>query len=130
MSENDRLSELAVPTLVQILVEKSLAASAADGVLDNDQANRLHLEAHKTGSELVRRGPAALQLIVPLMDHPDGCVRMMAARYANPVAPERSRRVLSQLSAEGGIPYRFLADAQLDELGYESRFSRARSSAS
>ena len=126
----DDLSKFSAEALVQRLIEKSLAASAADAVLDNDQANRCHLEAHKTGSELARRGSVAVQQIVPLMDHPDECVRMMAARYANSVTPERSRRVLSQLSAEGGIPYRFLADAQLDELGYESRLSKLRSSSS
>jgi Domain of unknown function (DUF2019) len=129
MKEDD-LSKLPAEALVQRLIEKSLAASAADAVLDNDQANRCHLEAHKTGSELARRGSVAVQQIVPLMDHPDECVRMMAARYAHSVAPERSHRVLSQLSADGVIPYRFLADAQLDELGYESRFSKLRSSSS
>jgi Domain of unknown function (DUF2019) len=123
-------SKLPTEALVQVFIEKSLAASAADAVLDNDQANRCHLEAHKTGSELARRGPAALLRMVPLMDHADECVRMMAAKYAHSVAPEQSHRVLSQLSAEGGIPYRFLADAQLDELGYEGRFSKLRSSLS
>jgi hypothetical protein len=124
------LSKLSTEALVQMLIEKSLAASAADAVLDNDQANRLHLDAHKIGSELVHRGSTAQMQLVPLMEHPDECVRMMAATYAHSVAPERSHQALSQISAEGGIPYRFLADAQLDELGYESRFSKLRSSSS
>ena len=124
------LSALSTSDLVQTFIEKGLGASAADAVLDNEQANRLHRETHNIGSEITRRGSAAQSTLVPLLDHPDECVRMMAAVYAHPIAPERSHRVLVDLSAHGNLPYRFLVDAYLDELGYEGRFSKARSSPS
>jgi len=117
----EALSSLTVSDLVDLFIEKGLAEFGATEAMDTPRSNNLIRDTNAIARELASRGPEATAALLPLLDHENESIRMAAAAHCHAIVPERSRQVLADISAHGGIPYRILADIQLWDLGYPSR---------
>lgn len=108
MRKKDDLSTLTVEQLVKRFI--AIALIMGDALEDDDKLpiyNREYAKIVDIGDELKARGPEARRALVPLYQHHDPQVRLMAAQFSYGVAPEAARRCLEEI-ADSKMPPQYL----------------------
>lgn len=103
------LRDLAVADLVERFA--ALGIEEGKAIDDNDRYNRLFDEMSAVQKELKSRPGDQRRALLPLFDHPDIQVRLMAAQYTLAVAPKEARRTMETIAASPCYPQ--AADARM-----------------
>jgi hypothetical protein len=98
------LKEMSVEHLVERFVALAVAESEAIDRGDNSMYNRLFPQMEDVREELKDRPGDQRRALVPLLDHPNPQVRLIAAVTTLEVAPEVARRALELIKDRDEFP--------------------------
>ncbi len=98
------LKEMAVEHLVERFVALAVAESEAIDRGDNASYNRLFPQMEDVREELKKRPGDQRRALVPLFEHPNPQVRLIAAVSTLEIAPEAARRVLELIKDRDEFP--------------------------
>ena len=99
------LPRLSVPQLVDLFARIGVEQDKAEKVDDRAKRRRLPYEMHAVQAELKSRPGDQRRALLPLYDHPNMQVRLMAAKYTLAVAPPDARRMIEWIAASNWFPY-------------------------
>ncbi len=98
------LKEMAVEHLVERFVALAVAESEAIDRGDNARYNRLFPQLEDVREELKERPGDQRRALVPLLDHPNPQVRLIAAVSTLEIAPKAARRALELIKERQEFP--------------------------
>jgi Domain of unknown function (DUF2019) len=103
--KNTNLGNLTIAQLVERFA--ALGIDEDKAVIDGDNAKyrRLYWQMDAVEQELKRRPGDQRRALLPLFDHPNLWVRLMAAKTTLAVAPEAARQMLEAIVSWGRQPY-------------------------
>jgi hypothetical protein len=103
--KNTNLDNLTIAQLVERFA--ALGVEEDKAVFDDDNAKytRLYWQMDAVKQELKRRPGDQRRALLPLFDHPNLWVRLMAAKGTLAVAPQAARKMLQDIEAWGRQPY-------------------------
>jgi len=104
MKQSD-LPSLSVPQLVDLFARIGVEQDEAEKVADRATRRRLSYEMDDVQAELKSRPGDQRRALIPLFDHPNMQVRLMAAKYTLAVAPVDARRMIESIAASNWFPY-------------------------
>ena len=103
--KNIDLDKLTITQLVERFT--ALGVEEDKAVFDGDNAKykRLYWQMDAVEQEMKRRPGDQRRALLPLFDHPNLWVRLMAAKTTLAVAPEAARQMLQAIESWGRQPY-------------------------
>jgi predicted GNAT superfamily acetyltransferase len=96
------LTKMPTADLVREFTELSIHEHNAVLWFDTKRYNKLFAFQRQVVAELKRRGER--DRLIPLYDHPNVWVRVMAAKSTLAVAPEKARKLLEDIHATKHVP--------------------------
>ena len=103
--ENIDLDKLTIAQLVERFTALGIEEGKAVFEGDNAKYRRLYWQMDAVEQELKRRPGDQRRALLPLFDHPNLWVRLMAAKTTLAVAPEAARKMLQAIEVWGRQPY-------------------------
>lgn len=103
--KNTNLDNLTIVQLVERFAALGIEEDKAVFDDDNAKYNRLYWQMDAVEQELKRRPGDQRRALLPLFDHPNLWVRLMAAKTTLAVAPEAARKMLRAIESWGRQPY-------------------------
>lgn len=103
--KNSDLDNLTTAQLVERFAALGIEEDKAVFDDDNAKYSRLYWQMDAVKEELKRRPGDERRALLPLFDHPNLWVRLMAAKGTLAVAPEAARKMLQTIEAWGRQPY-------------------------
>jgi Domain of unknown function (DUF2019) len=116
MSRPVPLDQLSVPELVQRFVSLTLAQYEARFPSQTAKYNRLYHEMRDVRDELKRREGDQRRALLPLINHENAQVRLMAASSLLTIFPGRAKRALESVRDSRIVPPAANAEGLLDGL--------------
>ena len=104
MTANPQNQTASVQELVARFVSIGLAQYDAAYVVDVKKYNRLYREMQDVRNELKRREGDQRRALLPLLDHPNLQVRMMAAHAVLAITPALARKAFESVRESGIFP--------------------------
>jgi hypothetical protein len=103
--KNIDLDKLTIAQLVERFAALGIDEDKAVFDGNNVKYRRLYWQMDAIKEELKRRPGDQRRALLPLFDHPNLWVRLMAAKGTLAVAPEAARRMLLEIESWGRQPY-------------------------
>ena len=103
--KNIDLDKLTIAQLVERFAALGIEEDKAVFDDNNAKYNRLYRQMDAVEQELKRRPGDQRRALLPLFDHPNLWVRLMAAKTTLAVAPEAARQMLQAIESWGRQPY-------------------------
>jgi hypothetical protein len=116
MMARSEIQAVSVPELVERFVSIGLAQYDALYVADTNKFNRLYREMEDVRNELKRREGDQRRALLPLLDHPNLQVRMMAAHAVLAITPALARKAFESVRESGIFPQAMDAGMTLSAL--------------
>ena len=103
--KNIDLDKLTITQLVERFTALGIEEDKAVFDGDNAKYRRLYWQMDAVEQEMKRRPGDQRRALLPLFDHPNLWVRLMAAKTTLAVAPEAARQMLQAIESWGRQPY-------------------------
>lgn len=103
--KRQRLEDLTVAQLVERYPQAGIEEDKAEKEDEFQKRNTLCRQMFAIANELKRRPGDQRRALVPLFDHPNIEVRLLAAKAALAIAPVEARKVIEEIAASRRFPY-------------------------
>jgi hypothetical protein len=104
MTARFQIQVASVQELVGLFLSTGLAQYEAAYVVDTKKYNRLYARMQDIRKELRRREGDQRRALLPLLDHPNVQVRMMAAHTVLTISPDLARKAFESVRDSGIFP--------------------------
>jgi Domain of unknown function (DUF2019) len=116
MNKRIPLDQLTIDDLVQQFLALTLAQYEARFPSQTSKYNRLYHQMNEVSDELKRREGDQRRALLPLINHENAQVRLMAASSLLTIVPDRAKRALESVRDSGIVPPSVNAEGLLDGL--------------